>query len=217
MRGVCGSLTSFFKQVVELVYPPKCALCGEIGEPAICRQCSSDMHLAERSRSDLSELIAAHYLYDYDGRAAQAVKRLKYERATSLAEPMAEAMAMSASSLGLLDADIAVPVPIHWTRRYHRGFNQAELLCERFPDRFLQRKMLKRIRATRPQVGLTGEERSKNILNAFWASPSVAGKRVLLIDDVLTTGHTARECAKTLLAAGATEIRGLFFAGEDLR
>lgn len=215
--GVCGSLTSYFKPLLDLVYPPKCALCGEIDSPAICPSCSSEIVLLEGSRHDVGNLAEAIYLFNYDGRASQAVKRLKYECATSLAEPMSSLLSVSAEKLKLLDVDSIVPVPIHWTRRYHRGFNQAELLCEGLPSRLVNRRLLRRIRATRPQVGLSGEERSRNIQNAFEASPEVQGKRILLVDDVLTTGNTANECARTLLAAGAAEVKGLFFAGEDIR
>jgi len=214
--GVCGSLTSFFKPLLDLVYPPKCALCGEIGEPAICLSCLSEMALIERSRNDVAQLRSAYYLFEYQDRASQAVKRLKYECVTSLGEPMAALIAKSADKLKLLDIDCIVPVPIHWSRRYSRGFNQAELLCEQMPPHLVDRTLLKRTRATRPQVGLSGEERTRNILNAFEALPMVQGKRILLVDDVLTTGNTANECARTLLAAGALEVRGLFFAGEAI-
>ncbi len=214
---VCGSLISYFRHLLDLFYPPKCALCGKVGEPAICQSCFSEMIMLERPRHDVANLAAAFYLFEYEGRASQAVKRLKYECATSLADPMAALMSTSADKLKLLEVDGIVPVPIHWSRRYHRGFNQAELLCEQMPPLLVDRKLLRRTRATRPQVGLSGEERSRNIQNAFEASYDVSGKRILLVDDVLTTGNTANECARTLLAAGAKEVKGLFFAGEHVR
>jgi len=209
-------LTSFFRFLADWVYPPKCAICGEIGEAAICDSCSSALALSESSRDDLENISLAYFLFNYEGFAATAVKRLKYGCVTSLAEPMAERMLDAAVRLNLLDVDAVVPVPIHWTRRFHRGFNQAELLCERMPSTLVDRRLLKRIRATRPQVGLSGEDRSRNIRNAFRAFPDVHGKRILLVDDVLTTGSTASECGRTMLTAGAIEVKGLFFAGENL-
>lgn len=209
-------MTSFFRHLLDLVYPPKCALCGEIGEPAICPHCFAEMALVERSRTELTGLASAYFLFNYEGRASQAVKRLKYDGVTSLGAPMAKLMLASAEKLNLLSADFVVPVPIHWTRQFQRGFNQAQLLTEAMPADIVNSQILRRIKATRPQVGLSGEERSRNIQNAFEASPQVLGKRILLIDDVLTTGHTAKECARMLLAAGAVEVKGLFFAGEDL-
>jgi ComF family protein len=114
--------------------------------------------------------------------------------------------------LGLLDYDLVVPVPIHWKRRCHRGFNQAELLCQRMPA---VSRSLRRIKSTRQQAGLKRDDRMTNLAGAFRASPEVAGKSVLLIDDVLTSGFTMRECAKTLRQAGAVRVAALAFAGEQ--
>lgn len=209
-------MTSFYKCLLDWLYPPKCAICGAIGQPAVCSSCISEFHLVEKRRNDIPNLISAHYLFEYEGGAAEAVKRLKYGCITPLATPMAELIYKSANKLGLSETDLIVPVPIHWSRRFQRGFNQAELLCERLTAEIVIPQTLRRIRATRPQVGLSSEDRSRNIRNAFRASPAVSGKRVLLVDDVLTTGSTASECARTLLAAGAVQVRGLFFAGEEL-
>lgn len=151
-------------------------------------------------------------MYVYSGRAAQAVKRLKYERRTSLARPMAGELARVRTELAL-EGEIVIPVPIHWTRRCHRGFNQAEMLCEAMPAEHCRTDLLRRVRATRPQAALTLEERLVNLKGAFAARP-VAAVSVLLVDDVLTTGHTAEECGRALLAAGARSVGVLAFAGE---
>lgn len=147
-------------------------------------------------------------LFRYTGRAAQAVRRLKYSRSTSLVGWLAEQMADSLSEL-LIEEDIIVPVPIHWSRRCHRGFNQAELLASAFPAHIVQPRLLKRTRRTKPQVGLSHAQRLSNLSGAFLASPQVAGKRIILIDDVVTTGGTVLECARALRVQGAKEV-GVF-------
>jgi ComF family protein len=126
---------------------------------------------------------------------------------------MAEKLRIFAEDLGLDAADVVIPVPIHWSRRFHRGFNQSELLCEAMESTIVKPKALRRIRATRPQVGLTPEERRHNLQNAFACQADVSGKKVLLVDDVITTGHTVGECAKTLKNAGALEVTAIAFAG----
>jgi ComF family protein len=110
--------------------------------------------------------------------------------------------------------DVVVPVPIHWARRAQRGFNQSELLAELAPKEILRPEILARTRFTRPQVGLSASERLKNLSGAFKASKAVRGLRVLLIDDVVTTGGTALACAQALLDSGATETGLLTFCGE---
>jgi ComF family protein len=150
-------------------------------------------------------------LFRYEGRAGQAVRALKYGRSTSLIDAMAGEVRAAVSDLGF-GVDAVIPVPIHWSRRCTRGFNQSELLCEGTETR---PELLARVRRTRPQAGLTRDERERNLHGAFRASPRVSGLRVLLVDDVLTSGHTARECAKVLREAGAAEVGILAFCGES--
>ena len=215
MRGANAFWNSFYSGFLDLLYPPKCALCGELGPKSICESCFATFSRAPAGEHrTIHGVTATCALYPYSERMAQAVTRLKYERATALAAPMAELMRKGAEEFDLLVADIIVPVPIHWTRRFLRGFNQSELLCEAMPKESVRPDALRRIRATRPQVGLDRAARLRNLSGAFRASPSVAGKTVLLVDDVLTTGHTAEECTKVLLRAGATDVRALFFAGD---
>jgi ComF family protein len=110
-----------------------------------------------------------------------------------------------------LDYDLAVPIPIHYVRRCLRGFNQAELLASSLPH--LSFLSLSRTRNTRPQVSLSREARLVNLKNAFSASASVSGKRILLVDDVATTGGTALAAAEALVNAGATGVGLIAFAG----
>ncbi len=115
--------------------------------------------------------------------------------------------------LQVVNLEALVPVPLHWTRRLRRGFNQAELLAERLSEPFERPVVaaLRRVRATRPQVGLDRLERRRNVADAFAAVHSrvVPGGYYLLIDDVYTTGATLRECARTLRAAGAGRVAAL--------
>lgn len=217
MPAVNAFWNSFYKGLLDLVYPPKCALCGELGPESICETCFATFARATSAEPrPIPGVSATCALYPYSERMAQAVTRLKYERATSLAAPMAQLMRAGAEEFDLLAADLVVPVPIHWTRRFLRGFNQSELLCEAMPSAAVCVRALCRIRPTRPQVGLDRSERLKNLSGAFRADPCVKGKDVLLVDDVLTTGHTAEECARALHEAGARDVKALFFAGDRL-
>ncbi len=194
-----------------IFYPTKCALCARSGDAAICERCAAEMeplqHESPLSEGPLTRRVA--YL-DYTGRAAQAVRRLKYDRVTSHAALMSQQMAELADRTGLDQVDAVVPVPIHWTRRCLRGFNQAELLAEAFTR--VQPELLRRTRPTRPQVGLSTDERLNNLQGAFVADDRVNRQSILLLDDVTTSGGTALECAKTLLERGAREVSLITYA-----
>lgn len=206
---------SWRKALVEAVYPPQCALCGLPELPPICGVCAGSFEPfhTELVRTTGGALDAWVCVWRYTGRAAQAVQRLKYARATSVAHPMAGTLAEVGDRLGLIDVDAIVPVPIHWARRCERGFNQAELLCEGFAPKLVQPTWLTRPRATRPQAGLDRAERAENLHGAFQADPQVRGRRILLVDDVRTSGGTLEACAQALRAEGAQEVLALTFAG----
>ena len=198
-----------------MIYPPKCALCGSFGSDAVCSVCFGSFHPHDPALSlPTGALDYVGCLFDYTGRAAEAVQRLKYNRLTSLASFMAEQMLEGAKARNVLEVDSIVPVPIHWRRRAHRGFNQAEMLCEQLPKDLVRMDILARSRATRPQVGLSADQRSRNMVGAFTVIGNVSGRRILLVDDVLTTSGTANECASVLKAAGASEVGILTYAGE---
>ena len=207
-----SSSRAFFERLLELLYPGKCPLCGLLSPEAPCQTCRAEMKPSEPrvifEREGPLDFRAS--LYRYEGRAGQAVRRLKYARSTSLAAWMASEISRGVGAIGC-ESHVVVPVPIHWTRHCYRGFNQADLLCTATPR---ESTYLVRHRATRPQVGLSREQRLQNLAGAFRASPAVSGMSVLLIDDVVTSGQTARECARALLEKGAREVGVLAFCGE---
>lgn len=203
--------------ILDWVYPERCELCLRIGRLAICEQCFLEFSLLENpvtTHVSGSSLDITAAVYSFDNRAAQAVKRFKYERATALAHPMSITLRDALDRLPMPEFDTIVPVPIHWSRQYIRGFNQSELLCEAFPKATVDQHMLKRIRNTKPQVGLTKSQRLINLKGAFVASPGVVGKRILLLDDVTTSGGTGIACADALKSLGAEFVALLAFCGE---
>jgi ComF family protein len=117
--------------------------------------------------------------------------------------------------------DAIVPMPLHWRRRWQRGFNQSELLAQEIARRWNVpvRKLVRRARATPPQAGLTSAQRRKNVQGAFKAAGKTRldGMRILLVDDVLTTGATAGACARVLKRAGAAHVSLLALARRDRR
>jgi len=143
----------------------------------------------------------------------------KYGRVQTLSKPLGRLLGQALPRDSAYDA--IVPMPLHWRKRWQRGFNQAALLAREISKRthIPVENALRRVRNTAAQAGLTNAKRRKNVSGAFRAKKNakLAGKRVLLIDDVMTTGATAATCARALKLAGAAEVTLLTLARADRR
>jgi ComF family protein len=154
----------------------------------------------------------------YDDIARKLVHAFKYGDRLDLAPTMGRWMAHAGKTL-LDEAEAIVPVPLHWRRQWLRRFNQSALLaevCSKVSGVPVAHLALKRAKATRQQVGLSQAARATNVQGAFRVPPDgkaeVAGRRLLLVDDVLTSGATLDACARALLRAGAAQVDVLVFA-----
>jgi ComF family protein len=146
------------------------------------------------------------------GASRDLIQAFKYRNKTHLRRPLALLTLESLSEfMQSRRPDLVVPVPLHRKKLSSRGFNQAVLLGEILSQRLqipLDRRNLRRIRWTEPQVNLAAGDRRENVKGAFAVRDSalVTGRRMLLVDDVLTTGSTAEECARVLKASGAADV-----------
>ncbi len=158
----------------------------------------------------------------YGGALAQVLLRIKYGRRPDLGQPVGELLAGAADAhgLGRVGLDVVVPVPVPRSRLRERGYNQAALIG-RWVARGLQAPMacmaLARAEGGSKQAALGRRERLRNLQGAFWVRESrwVSGARVLLVDDVSTTGATVQACTEQLLAAGARVVRSIVVARTD--
>jgi ComF family protein len=200
----------------DLVFPRRCALCSRWSQDPICDRCREDFRPLSSplwtfaEGSELSWIVTP---FAYAGRVGHAVRRLKFHRVTTLIEPLAVLTAREIESRGLLDhTDIVIPVPIHPRRHGERGFNQAELLAEGLPSELVQSQIV-RSRYTPPLYAQDRNERANLLRGAFEAQSTVEGKRVLLLDDIYTTGATLKECARCLRDEGALDVAGFALTG----
>lgn len=161
---------------------------------------------------------AAYSYGTYEDELRELIHLLKYGRVRTLAGPMGKLLALALPRDERFDA--IVPVPLHWWKRWKRGFNQSELLCRELSRRtnIPVKKCVKRVKSTSAQAGLTNAKRRANVSRAFRAKGrELEGTRILLVDDVMTTGSTAAACAKALKDAGARHVTLLTVARVDRR
>ncbi len=235
-----GGFRALLRHALDAALPPLCPSCrAPLGDGAgLCATCWSKLSFIEKpfcARLGIPftydpgpgllsmETIAAPPAYDraraavrYDETARALVLSFKYGDRLDLAPMMGQWMARAGSEL-LGQADALIPVPLHWRRLWSRRFNQSAALAgaiSRAGGVPVLHEALKRVRATPQQVGLSKTERADNVQGAFKVpnKAAVSGRRLVLIDDVLTSGATVDTCARALLRAGAAHVDVLVFA-----
>ena len=236
MARTLSALGRLGSAALDLLYPPRCVGCDGAGA-FLCAACAGSLTVAAPPRCSRCwrpnpdaqpcfDCQAAEPAYDglrsafvNQGTARALVHALKYRQARVLAEPIAALMAEAARRHGL-EVDVLIPVPLSGLRGRVRGYNQAEVLAQalgRELDLPVLPRALTRRRHTSPQARAPdAEARRRNVAGAFACRErDVAGRDVLLLDDVTTTGATLADCARALKEAGARAVWGLTFARED--
>jgi ComF family protein len=230
-------LRQIFASSLDLFLPPACLLCGQTlstlsGPQAFCEDClaavtplgrthcnrcaqpfpnSPSSHLCGTclKRPPAFSMVYAASLYQ--GSIKEAIHRMKYRNQLTLARHLGQLLITVFDAAEKTFApDIIVPVPLHPDRLRQRGYNQAVEIARPIAQRLnvpLNSTLLRRIRITPQQQGLTAAERRSNLRKAFAVTTIASAHKVLLIDDVMTTGETVRECCRTLLAGGVEEVQ----------
>ena len=241
-RGWARAALALGHMLADMALPPLCLSCGQGVEAhgALCGSCWATVGFIEAPFCPVNGVpfpydpgpgivsaaalaspppyAKARAVMRYSDESARLVHRFKYADRMEAAPAFARWMARAGAEL-LAGADFIAPVPLHRRRLFSRRFNQSAELARRIsglsgavflPD------LLERVRATRPQVGLSGAARRRNVAGAFRlrerSRELVKGKVVVIVDDVMTTGATVEACARVLNAAGAAEVRVLCLA-----
>lgn len=228
--------------VLSIALPPLCPACREPlgGAGGLCPACWSKLTfiappycdrlgtpfsydagpglLSPEAIADPPAYGRARAVVQYDEISKILIHSLKYGDRLDLAPALGRWMASAGKAL-LEGADALVPVPLHWTRLWTRRFNQSAALAKTIGTAggiAVRHDLLVRAKATSQQVGLTRKERARNVAGAFRVSAAarsaVKGRRLVLVDDVLTSGATVDACARALLRAGAANVDVLVFA-----
>ncbi|MFH1597944.1 MAG: ComF family protein [Patescibacteria group bacterium] len=222
----------FFSKIINLFFPIQCLGCGKSGF-FLCSKCLDSIPLNQhyfcpichrpgnswrlcsqchQNRSLDGVIIASDYKYRL---LQKIIHCYKYQYVKSLSKALSQILINYLEDNQVFSDFIITSLPLHLKRQKLRCFNQAEEVANYIADTFwlsFDPDLLKRLKNTKPQARLNKEQRAKNIRNAFRLQRGCYGRRVLIIDDVFTTGSTLNECARVLKEAGAREVWGLVIA-----
>lgn len=234
-------MMQFFQKIIDIVLPPRCLLCGKIisGENGLCAECFSKINFISypickrcgypisngfegmncpncinNTKSPFSMQRAMVY---YDENTRPLITNFKFRDKTENASFLAKWLYAAGQDIWQQGADLLVPVPLHAKRLRHRKFNQSALMCKelsRLTGIPVEYNSLVRSINTKPQVECSGHTRISNIKGAFKVTNTKAfeGKRIVIIDDVITTGSTLQECGLEIKKSGASEVNALVVA-----
>lgn len=202
----------WLNSLLGLVFPPTCEVCRKGSEEILCADCFGQIRF-------MKPQLGIYSATAYDGVVRTALHRFKFQRRKKLADALGVLLVEYLSctpELRMKEIDCIIPVPLHRRRQRQRGYNQVELLAQVIGKyhEVPVASVLERIKDTRPQFDLPRDTRLVNVKGAFKVCnpPAVYNKRVLLLDDIYTTGSTVSECSKALKIAGARRVEILTLA-----
>jgi ComF family protein len=235
-----NAVSLFGHAILDLLFPPRCEVCGELQTPVICSNCfhqfeqitapfceqcglpldprAQTMGHCVQCNTEPPPFDAARSAGIYCDALRHAIHRFKYDMVRALARPLGDYMARHIDMP--FAVDMLCPVPLHPARERMRGFNQSSLLAERLGVHWhlpVQNGLMVRTHNTTPQMQLPHDKRLSNLRGAFQVTDSVAGCTVAVVDDVFTTGSTLCECSRVLKRAGASRVMVLSLARTVLR
>ena len=202
------------KLLTELLFPPKCILCGKLlkkDETDLCRTCRVESPVCDKNNLKFPFLDSWAAVWYYKGNIRKSLHRYKFRNARHYAPAYGRMLAMKLMQEYPEGFDVLTWVPVSRWRKFTRGYDQVELLAEAVGKELgmVPVRTLEKLRNNRPQSRISGVARRRaNVLGIYRAAApeAVDGKRILLLDDIVTTGATAGECARVLLTAGAKEV-----------
>ena len=200
--------------LMNLLFPPKCVLCGEMlkkEELDLCKTCRLEAPEYPNRKKTLQFLDSFAAVWYYEGNIRRSLLRYKFRGKRSYAAAYGRFLALKVQESCPGECDCLSWIPVSRLRKFRRGYDQVELLAKAVGKELGMEPVpfLKKVRHNRPQSGISGDaERRANVLGVYREKnkEQIAGKRILLLDDILTTGATASEAARVLKTAGAKEV-----------
>lgn len=213
---------------LDFIFPPICGFCGKYGEGYLCTSCKevitcSHMYCNQFNLHNSSDFLEEHfYLFSYTEPIREKILQYKFNDKAYLVNTIYEFFMNNEKLYRFLKKyDIIIPIPISSARKRERGYNQSELLARKVSKMagiLLETQVLKKEKHNQPQSSLNKEQRKENVKNVYKVKNElkIQNKKILLLDDIYTTGSTANECARMLTIAGGKAVGILTIAYDEL-
>lgn len=209
------------EQVLNIIFPNVCGICGKIDKNSLCPKCKIKIKKNENAKIikiKNKNFTEYGYLFKYNGIIREKILDYKFNDKSYLYKTFTEIIIKNKKICGFIKKyDIIIPVPIHKKRRKERGYNQSKLIAKEIAKRLeinMEKDVLYKIKNNKAQMLLTKKEREINIKNVYKIIEvqKIKNKKILLLDDIYTTGNTVNECSKMIKEAGASKIAVLTIA-----
>ena len=211
------SLNFLCKEIEKILFPPCCLICGKWNTNILCKECKKEIYekaIFQIEEKDSNYYFEKHiYIFQYEGKIRSHILDYKFKDKSYLYKIFSEIVTKNKKICGILKKyDIIIPVPIHTKRKRQRGYNQSELIARKIAkseqNLKYENKVLQKEKHTVPQSSLSKEQRKQNVQNVYKLvnQEKIRNKKIILFDDIYTTGSTANACAKLLKENGAKEI-----------
>ena len=225
---MCNKYYDLYETIKNIIFPPCCLMCGKWNVSFLCTECKKELDekaVFQIEQKNSNYYFEKHiYLFQYEGKIRNLILDYKFNDKAYLYKIFSEIVIKNKKICGILKKyDIIIPVPIHAKRKKQRGYNQSELIAKEIAK--LQSKLqydnkiLQKEKNTVPQSSLSKEQRKQNVQNVYKLvnQEKIRNKKIILLDDIYTTGNTVNACAKLLKENGAKEIIVLTIAKDEIK
>lgn len=214
MESIKNALIFLWDKLINILYPKQCVICGKLNSDEICNKCYKIIKPTTKIEKHINKSFNEHmYIFKYEGKIRNLIIDYKFNDKAYLKNFFAKIIIKNEKTCRKIKKyDIIIPVPIHLKRKSERGYNQSELIAREIAKNFegieLVTACLIKEKNTVPQSLLTKEQRKQNVKQVYKLvnKEKIVNKRIILFDDIFTTGSTAEECSRILKQNGAREI-----------
>ena len=214
---------NFFNMALDFIFPPICGICGEINKNYICTKCYKDIRRLEKCITNKynNKYYSEHlYIFKYEGTIRKKIIEYKFEDKAYLYKTFSEIFIKNKTVCNYIKKyDVLIPVPISNKRKRKRGYNQSELICKELSTKLdvpICMNVVIKYKDNKSQSTLNKAERIKNVEDVYIIKNinKIKDKKVLLVDDIYTTGSTVNEIANNLIKSGAKDV-GIITIAKD--